>query len=590
VLVLLLQMYSEVVDGINLIWDNKFEEAEKVFSAKSDNYPRHALHHAEVAFLRSFITADSSDTDTAVARLKHAKNLSEQHLKFYEKGTSPTGLPQPDKAGLANMHLDTRVVMGDVLYMLAVLQLTRDSKLKGAFNMRKSWKVFEESLKLVSTDKSGLYDEELVRCLNFGAGFFFFAMSIIPQKFLKLIELVGFKADRELGLKYIRECHDAGGVRCPFASIVLLFNNLLLPRGLANPAKYLKEADMLVQQSLVKYPNGSLFQVMGSHCARKQCNVDEGIRYMEAAIENCKSLGVAPLIYKYELANCYCMKLKWDVAAANFEPLVEAEKFQVRALAALQLAGCYLMAGQRDKAMAMFQRVPTIIKKNSSVDPIVAAQAQRYYACGGHFSAFELLYLRRDLAKMEKETPQLLVVLEKIATEVGAAKPLSADAKGGNFLSNKFRSFSLNKSEAVDYTADNRAVYLMIKGALLRTQNDSNGAIACFKEVISLDNVLREKYYVPYCYFELAEALYHNNQLKEAQEAIKKCNNISGYAWEDPLKVRLRVTMDQLKRGGVLDDDEPPSVCLIATNGAEPPSPLGKDAPAPLVIEATASS
>lgn len=42
---------------------------------------------------------------------------------------------------------------------------------------------------------------------------------------------------------------------------VLLFNNLLLPRGLANPAKYLKEADVLIQQSLAKYPNGSLFQV-----------------------------------------------------------------------------------------------------------------------------------------------------------------------------------------------------------------------------------------------------------------------------------------------------------------------------------------
>jgi len=44
-------MYAEVVDGINLIWDNKFEEAEEVFSAKSANYPRHALHHAEVNFM-----------------------------------------------------------------------------------------------------------------------------------------------------------------------------------------------------------------------------------------------------------------------------------------------------------------------------------------------------------------------------------------------------------------------------------------------------------------------------------------------------------------------------------------------------------
>jgi len=539
--------------------------------------------------LRSFITADSSDTEAAVARLKHAKKLAEQHLKFYEKNTMPPGLPVASKASLSNAHLDTRVVLGDVLYMLAVLQLTRDSKLKGAFNMRKSWKVFEESLKMVSTDKSGLYDQELIRCLNFGAGFFFFAMSIIPQKFLKLIELVGFKADRDLGLKYIRECHDAGGVRCPFASIVLLFNNLLLPRGLANPAKYLKEADSLIQQSLIKYPNGSLFQVMGSHCARKQCNVDEGIRYMEAAIENCKSLGVAPLIYKFELANCYCMKLKWDVAATNFEPLVESEKFQVRALCALQLAGCYFMVGQRDKAMAMFQRVPTITKKNSSVDPIVAAQAQRYLACGGYFAAFELLYIRRDLAKMEKEASNLLVHLESLATEVGATKPL-ADTKGGGFLSNKFRSLSLGKAEVVDYTADNRAAYLMIKGALLRTLNDPDRAIACFKEVISMDNILKEKYYVPYCYFELAEALYHKNQLKEAQEAIKKCNNASGYAWEDPLKMRLRVTMDQLKNGGVLDDaDDSPSssVSLIATNGAEPPT-QGKDGSASsLIIEAS---
>jgi len=294
------------------------------------------------------------------------------------------------------------------------------------------------------------------------------------------------------------------------------------------------------------------------------------------------------------------MKLKWDVAAAHFEPLVEAEKFQVRALCALQLAGCYFLSGQRDKAVAMLQRVPTITKKNSSVDPIVAAQAQRYLASGGHFAAFELLYIRRDLAKMEKEIPHLFNTLEQLAKEVGAINPLAPEAlKGGGFLSSKIRSLSLGKTDVVDYVADNRAAYLMIKGAMLRTMNNSDEAIACFKEVISLDNVLREKYFVPYSYFELAETLYHNNQLKEAQDAIKKCNNISGYAWEDPLKVRLRVTMDQLKHGGVLNDDSDnspsSSVTLIATNGAEPPTPpppAGKEvaqAPTGVVVEASSS-
>jgi hypothetical protein len=46
--------------------------------------------------------------------------------------------------------------------------------------------------------------------------------------------MAGFKADREAGLHYIREVQKSGGIRGPFATIGLLFNNLLLPRGVAN--------------------------------------------------------------------------------------------------------------------------------------------------------------------------------------------------------------------------------------------------------------------------------------------------------------------------------------------------------------------
>jgi hypothetical protein len=40
----------EVQKGINLIWNNKFQEAEDFFAAKKDILPRFALHHAEVCF------------------------------------------------------------------------------------------------------------------------------------------------------------------------------------------------------------------------------------------------------------------------------------------------------------------------------------------------------------------------------------------------------------------------------------------------------------------------------------------------------------------------------------------------------------
>jgi len=554
-------MFADIIEGINYIWNNKFTEAEQVFATKKDVNPRHALHYAEVAFLRSFITADTNDTETAVSRLKDAKKLAENYLKYYEKGSAPPAVTVADKGELANNFLDCRVVFGDSLYMLAVLQLTRDSKLKGALNMRKSWKVFEESQKSVQDSKDFTHNEELVRCLNFGAGFFFFAMSIIPQKFLKLVELVGFRADRDLGLKYIRECHDSGGIRAPFATIVLLFNNLLLPRGLANPAKYLREADVLIKESLIKYPQGSLIQVMGSHCARKQCDIDGGIKFMEDAIENCKSLNASPLIYKYELANCFAMKLNWAEAAKHFEPLINEEKFQVRALCALQLAACYHMMGEREKAGALFAKVPSYAKKNSSVDPIVSHQATRFASNGGWFAALELLYIRRDLAKMERNVPEILQLLEQQAGHTNALKPVTVDVnskKGFAGFANKLSSLSIGKpkkDEPVDHSIDDRAVYLLIKGALLKSAEKADEAIECFREVIRLEPLIREKYLVPYCLFEFGECMYQKGSLKEAQDAMKKCNNISGYDWEDPLKVRLRVTIDQLKKGGVMDAD-----------------------------------
>ncbi len=76
-------------------------------------------------------------------------------------------------------------MLGDSLYMTAVLQFTRDAKIKGVFNLRKSWKVFENALK--ESKKTDKIELEVQRVLQFGAGFFLFAISIIPSKFLKLV-------------------------------------------------------------------------------------------------------------------------------------------------------------------------------------------------------------------------------------------------------------------------------------------------------------------------------------------------------------------------------------------------------------------
>jgi len=347
---------------------------------------------------------------------------------------------------------------------------------------------------------------------------------------------------------------------------LLLFNNLLLPRGLANVQSYMTEAEALIKESLERYPKGSLFHVMASHCARKQCNVDSGIKYMEEALANCANLKQEPLIYKYELANCYCMKMDAKKAIEQFAPLVKEEKFQVRIISALQQGTCYMMLGDQKKAHEIFHQLQGFSSKKSHFDVIAQRQAKRYISNGGWFSGFELLYLRRDLAKMIPIMPRVLEELEKVAakTKANEKKAIPKGQKETNLLGKLGGKISFGKKKDADHQFDDRASYLLIKGSIIKAFGKNDEAVECFKEVIELQEVLVEKLYVPYCCYELGECYYIMGRLKEAEEMIKKCSKFSGYDWEDPLRVRLRVTADQLKRGDKPSQQAPPSLEALA--------------------------
>jgi len=469
-----------------------------------------------------------------------------------------------EKAGATDIWKnDSRIVSGEGLYILAVLQLTRGSKLKGALNLRKSWKIIEQILK---DQKAGTFKvtPELERIIQFGAGFFYFVISVVPANLLKILEAVGFHADRDLGLQYLRECNEKGGIRGAYASIVLLFNDLLLPRGLADVSAYLAEAEQLIKVGIAKYPQGAVFQIMGSQCARKQCDIEKGITYMLAAMDNCKRIGQAPLFCSYELANCYATKLEWAQAATIFEQLITNEKFNVSAMGALQYGSMLVMMGQYEKAVEIFDKrvlaLAKATKKGSVMNNTIQHQSKRYAITGGNFSAFELLYFRRDLAKMSPALyDKTLKLLDTIAEKVGVLNPPQAqnpDAKKSGGFAKLSKVFTPKASTYNIF--DERASYLMLKASVLKASNKTTESMAIYQEVIDLEKQLNEKYFVPYCLYEMGETYYHQGKNQLSAETMKRASSYHGYDWEDPLKIRLRVVVGQLKKTGqnidIVDD------------------------------------
>jgi hypothetical protein len=90
--------------------------------------------------------------------------------------------------------------------------------------MRKSWKLYEKLLQELQSDKSAA--PEVLDCVKFGAGLFYFIVSMVklfivlnsfmwktPGAFLKILEVIGFVADRDLGVTYLETVSANNGIR-----------------------------------------------------------------------------------------------------------------------------------------------------------------------------------------------------------------------------------------------------------------------------------------------------------------------------------------------------------------------------------------
>lgn len=130
---------------------------------------------------------------------------------------------------------------------LATLKFKNAEYIKGIYFIRKSWKMYEE----LSKESLSYFETYLASVLRgriaFGLGVYHFAISLIPHSFIWMVEAIGFKADRELGLKELEESKKViNSGRSDDASFVLSFSYwFILERQI--------EAEQIINELIAKY-------------------------------------------------------------------------------------------------------------------------------------------------------------------------------------------------------------------------------------------------------------------------------------------------------------------------------------------------
>eukprot|EP00727_Mastigamoeba_balamuthi_P009134 m51a1_g4843 hypothetical protein (465) ;mRNA; r:229075-231019 len=391
------------------------------------------------------------------------------------------------------------------------------SRIKGAWRLRKAWNVYAELMRQV--DGSASAAAAAVRHeVMFGVGSFLFLLSWLPPVVLRLLEMVGFEGNRSLGLRYHKEVFaDAAGVRAPLSALMLLLNLLVLPRALADVGALLAEAEGVVRVCLERWPSGSLFHWMASFLARKRGDNDGAIAHVDRALELAGGTGNA---FRFDRAALLFAGARWDEAAESLAAMARDAKSEQHVDALLLLAACHEMSGRQREAAECLARVPSSAPTAKQQDLADLAKLCRKRATGTAFAPFELLYLRRDVAHMAPDrAAALLEALErKWAVSCGQA----------------------GKEEAT-------VVYL-VRGALLCAAGQRDEGLAELRRAAQQSRANKhERHVAPFAEFDLAEIAYRAGDRPQAEELLQACGARTGYVFEDFLKTRVRLGLEQIR-------------------------------------------
>ncbi|RNF05424.1 tetratricopeptide repeat domain 39B [Trypanosoma conorhini] len=550
--------HHRIEDAVNMVWNNQYSEAEKILAPYKEFHPRYALEYANKYLVQTLMNSTNESREVILGLFKVADSLAstakytEPMFDFDDEMDELDGpgasmsLPSKaerksckksfndrrkaaEKAGQAFVDvwkLECEVIYADALLMRSVCQLMMNSYLKGGINLRRTWGIYHKLINVVAADKTNQIPDELKMCVKYGTGTFYAFLALVPANLMRLLNVIGFISDRELGEQYLTEVFESNGVRAPFAALVLCTLYLFLPTGIGRVEETLAKAKRILDVMNQKYEQNTYFNGYSNFYHRKRGETAEALAAIQRAEANAERAGMVPILIRYLHADTLFMDLRFAEAkecyAAVLSHLAKTkESFAYTGQVVLSLAACFVMLGEDAQALQWLKKVGSMYNPRSKNDANSPKFASRVLAnprllplCGVY-----MLYINRDLAHMKVEQAErVLQELRRVTT----GKDLS-----GPEAENMFTLFVGVIHKGCD----------RVDAAL----EDMSKIFANEKRVPSDSMVL------PYAYYETGELEYRRGNFERAKALFTKGQSLRGDG-NETLANRYSIALKQLKR------------------------------------------
>eukprot|EP00009_Paramoeba_aestuarina_P014122 CAMPEP_0201523916 /NCGR_PEP_ID=MMETSP0161_2-20130828/20995_1 /ASSEMBLY_ACC=CAM_ASM_000251 /TAXON_ID=180227 /ORGANISM="Neoparamoeba aestuarina, Strain SoJaBio B1-5/56/2" /LENGTH=561 /DNA_ID=CAMNT_0047923149 /DNA_START=89 /DNA_END=1774 /DNA_ORIENTATION=- len=406
---------------------------------------------------------------------------------------------------------------------------------------RSSWKFYEEAEEVWQKIKAGgetvldeadrLEEIDVLSRLEFGIGLYHFFVSLVPPGLLLIVEAIGFEANRENGIKYLKSSVQREGIHYVTSSLLMVgYHNFFMQED--EPAN--KYIDHLLSKG---YETAPAVRLMVGTVYRRQGRISDAINSYQMGMKGVRDQEQVTLILDCELGNTYFLDGNWEQAAALFDRFVtNTTNRQYKCFSMWKLGFCWWMmkVPNRDqKVKEINEKVIKIADDRFAYEKYSGRIAKRFLD-RGKYTEFDELWLHawsyNQASRFEDSTAILQKAVDVVKAQDESRLPLAMVECVGLCLYLKMSNFN-----GMDQLSD--ASESLQK--LLKIQNE----------------IVDELWVVPHAYVEMGELYLKRalkgvevaNMYKKARICFDRASSFSNFDFERPLSFRIARGRDLLR-------------------------------------------
>uniref|UniRef100_A0A673W3P2 Tetratricopeptide repeat protein 39B n=1 Tax=Salmo trutta TaxID=8032 RepID=A0A673W3P2_SALTR len=427
--------------ALNLVLNNKFSEALDLLKPWWKDSMYHALGYSSILVMQAAMTFEHRDIQTAMAVIKEALTTCQRFRKRNSVVESISSLvTKQSNDHLREEEMHAEICYAECLLQKATLTFVQDenmiSFIKGGIKIRTSYQIYKECQNIlnVTQDHSSESFRQFEGGVRLGIGSFNLMLSLLPQRILRLLEVIGFSGNRDFGLSQLREGAASHGLRAVLSVLTLLLYHTYVTLILGTGEGNLVEAEALLGPYLEKFPNGSIILFYSARIAVLRGNFEKAqLKFEECILAQSQWRQIHHLCY-WELMWSHSFTQDW-LQAYRYADLLCKESRWSKAIYVYQKAAILSMLPEEEikktgeNVVELFRQVEGLKQrlagKSIPTEKFAVRKSRRYNAASNPVKlvvpALEMMYVWNGftiVGKRADTTESLLITIEKTEEEL----------------------------------------------------------------------------------------------------------------------------------------------------------------------------